>query len=155
MNTKRRRIGVLAILFLALLGGSAAVASWLVDGTGPGSAKAATVAELGVSAGTPTASLYPGATGDLAARVSNPNPFPVMLTGATFGAVTVTPVDGRTCTAADVAVSGPVSLSGITLPANSGTDVTVPGALTMLTTAADGCQGATFTVEVTLSGASA
>ncbi|MGY2083629.1 hypothetical protein [Blastococcus sp. SYSU DS0539] len=156
MNTKRRRIGVLAVLFLALLGGSVAVASWLVDGTGPGSAKAATVAELGVSAGTPTASLYPGATGDLAARVSNPNPFPVMLTGATFGAVTVTPVDGRTCTAADVAVSGPVSLSGITLPANSvGINVTVPGALTMLTTAADGCQGATFTVEVTLSGASA
>lgn len=156
MNTeRRRRIGVLAVLFLALLSGSVAVASWLVDGTGPGAAKASTVVELTVSAGTPTASLYPGATGDLAARVSNPNPFPVTLTGATFGAVTVTPLSGQTCTVDDVAVSGPVSLSGITVPANSGAAVTVPGALTMLSTAADGCQGATFTVQVTLSGASA
>ena len=157
MNTeRRRRIGVLAVLFLALLSGSVAVASWLVDGTGPGAAKASTVVELTVSAGTPTASLYPGATGDLAARVSNPNPFPVTLTGATFGAVTVTPLSGQTCTVDDVAVSGPVSLSGTTLPADSvGINVTVPGALTMLSTAADGCQGATFTVQVTLSGASA
>ena len=160
MNTersnKRKRYGVLAVLFLALMSGSVAVATWLVDGTGPGTAKAASVVPLTVTAGTPTASLYPGATADLAARVSNPNPFAVMLTRATFGAVSVTPVDGRTCTAADVAVSGPVTLSGVTLPADSvGIDVTVPGALTMLSTAADGCQDATFTVQVTLTGASA
>jgi hypothetical protein len=155
-TNRRKRYGVLAVLVLSPLGGSVAVASWLVDGTGPGAAKAATVVDLTVTAGTPTASLYPGATGDLSALVSNPNPFPVMLTGATFGAVSVTPVSGQTCTAADVTVSGPVALSGVTLPADSvGVDVTVPGALTMLTTAAHGCQGATFTVQVTLAGASA
>ena len=119
-----------------------------------------------VSAGTPVGALYPlpagttptsgygsGTTGSVATTVSSPNPFPVTITTATIGAVTTTPLTGRTCAAGSVL---PTTGAPITLPAHSApTAVTVPGALYMVSTAEDGCQRATFTVPVTVTGASA
>ena len=160
-----KRASVVALLLVALLGGGVAMANWLVSGTGAATSQAASVVSLTVTAGTPTASLYPkpaagyGSTsvGAVHTRVDNPNPFPVRLTGATFGAVTATPLAGRTCAAGNVVASGPMTLATpVVLPANStGTVVTVPGALEMISTAENGCQGATFTVQTTLNGESA
>ncbi|TYP87894.1 hypothetical protein [Blastococcus xanthinilyticus] len=152
-----RRLVVVALFVVALIGGGIATAAWLVSGTGSATTQAATAVNLTVSAGTPTATLYPGASGAVVASVANPNPFPVRVTSASFGAVTVTPLAGRTCTAASLTVSGPVTLgSPVNLSANSGaTAVTIPNAVTMVSSADNGCQGATYSVQVTLSGASA
>jgi hypothetical protein len=160
-----KRSGVIALFLVALVGGGVAAAAWLVSGTGAATSQAASAVSLTVTAGSPTASLYPkpaagyGSTsvGAVVALVDNPNPFPVRLTNATFGAVTATPLAGRTCAAANVIAPAPVTLATpVTLPANStDTAVTVPGALEMLQTADNGCQGASFSVQVTLTGASA
>jgi hypothetical protein len=168
----RRRAGVVAGVFVLLFGGGVAVASWTATGTGTGSAQAASVSGLVVSAGTPLGALYPlpadstpatgygsGTVGSVATTVANPNPFPVTITTATVGSVTTNPLTGRTCAAGSVlpTTGAPITLSPpVTLAAGSGpTAVTVPGALYMVSTAEDGCQGATFTVPVTVTGTSA
>lgn len=173
MRTRlRRRAGVVLGVTLLLTGGGVAVASWTATGTGQGSARAANVTGLVVSAGSPLGNLYPlpadttpatgygsGTVGSVATTVANPNPFPVTLTSATLGPVTTTPLSGRTCATGSVltTTSAPITLSPpVTLAANSApTAVTVPGALYMVSTAEDGCQGATFSVPVTVTGASA
>ncbi|WP_157937005.1 hypothetical protein [Geodermatophilus chilensis] len=125
-----------------------------------------------MSAGSPLGTLYPlpadttpatgygsGTVGAVATTVANPNPFPVTITSATLGSVTTTPLSGRTCAAGSVlpTTSAPITLDPpVTLAANSApTAVTVPGALYMVSTAEDGCQGAAFSVPVTVTGASA
>ena len=160
-----KRTGVIALFLVALIGGGVAAAAWLVSGTGAATSQAASAVNLTVTAGSPTASLYPKpvagygstAVGAVVALVDNPNPFPVRLTNATFGTVTATPIAGRTCAATNVIAPAPVTLATpVTLAANSvDTAVTIPGALEMLQTADNGCQGASFSVQVTLTGASA
>jgi hypothetical protein len=159
-----KRTSVLALFLAVLVAGGVAAAAWLVTGTGAATSQAATALSLTVSAGTPTASLYPKpaagygspTVGAVQATVANPNPFPVQLTSATFGAITATPISGRTCAASNVVAPGPVTFATpVTVAANSSAAVTVPGALEMLSTADNGCQGASFSVQVTLSGASA
>ena len=168
----RRRVGVVAGVFVLLFGGSVAVASWTATGTGQGSARAASVSGLIVTAGSPLGALYPlpadttpatgygsGTVGSVSTTVANPNPFPVTITSATVGSVTSSPLGGRTCAAGSVlpTSSAPIALSPpVTLAAGSApTAVTVPGALYMVSTAEDGCQGASFSVPVTVTGASA
>jgi hypothetical protein len=168
----RRRVGVVAGVFVLLFGGGVAVASWTATGTGQGSARAASVSGLVVTAGSPLGALYPlpadttpatgygsGTVGAVSTTVANPNPFPVTITSATIGSVTSSPLGGRTCAAGSVlpTSSAPIALSPpVTLAAGSApTAVTVPGALYMVSTAEDGCQGASFSVPVTVTGASA
>jgi hypothetical protein len=168
----RRRVGVVAGVFVLLFGGSVAVASWTATGTGQGSARAASVSGLVVTAGSPLGALYPlpadttpatgygsGTVGSVSTTVANPNPFPVTITSVTVGSVTSSPLGGRTCAAGSVlpTSSAPIALSPpVTLAAGSApTAVTVPGALYMVSTAEDGCQGASFSVPVTVTGASA
>lgn len=168
----RRRIGVVAGVFVLLFGGGVAVASWTATGTGQGSARAASVSGLVVTAGSPLGALYPlpadttpatgygsGTVGSVATTVTNPNPFPVTITTATVGSVTTNPLTGRTCAGGSVlpTTGAPIPLSPpVTLAAGSGpTAVTVPGALYMVSTAENGCQGASFSVPVTVTGASA
>ena len=168
----RRRVGVVAGVFVLLFGGGVAVASWTATGTGQGSARAASVSGLVVTAGSPLGALYPlpadttpatgygsGTVGSVSTTVANPNPFPVTITSATVGSVTLSPLGGRTCAAGSVlpTSSTPIALSPpVTLAAGSApTAVTVPGALYMVSTAEDGCQGASFSVPVTVTGASA
>ena len=168
----RRRVGVVAGVFVLLFGGSVAVASWTATGTGQGSARAASVSGLVVTAGSPLGALYPlpadttpatgygsGTVGSVSTTVANPNPFRVTITSATVGSVTSSALGGRTCAAGSVlpTSSAPIALSPpVTLAAGSApTAVTVPGALYMVSTAEDGCQGASFSVPVTVTGASA
>ena len=165
MGKVSKRTSVVALFVAVIVAGGVAAAAWLVGGTGTATSQAASAVNLTVSAGTPTASLYPKPStgysspsiGAVVALVDNPNPFPVKLTSASFGAVTATPLAGRVCASTNVVAPAPVTLATpITLPANSvDTVVTVPGALEMISTADNGCQGASFGVSVTLSGASA
>jgi hypothetical protein len=113
----RRSGGVVALFKAVLVGGGVAAAAWMVTDTSTASSQAASTVGLTVSAGTLTASLHPKPStgypsprvGAVVALVDNPNPFPVKLTSATFGAVTATPLAGRTCAAANVVAPAPVT----------------------------------------------
>ena len=131
-------------------------AAWTTNGTGSGYAKAGTAQALStvdVSAST-TATLYPGGpAGDVTIRISNPNSYPVTVTGVS-GNGSVTPDAGHaSCTTTGVTFTNQTGLT-IAVPANGATTTTLSGAASMSNASVDGCQGATFTIPVSLSGAS-
>ena len=155
-----RKIAVLTTLAaLAVVG--LVYAAWTTNGSGSGYAKAGTAQALStvdVSAST-TATLYPGGpAGDVEIRVSNPNTYPVTVTGVS-GSGAITPDAGHAgCTTTGVSFTNQTGLT-ISVPAKVGavngeTQTTLSGAASMSNASVDGCQGATFTIPVTLSGAS-
>lgn len=163
--TLRERLGIIAMITVLVLTGGVATASWLASGTGSGAAQATSAQNLVVSAAVPSATLYPKPSGGygsseigtIVATVDNPNVFPVDLTTATLGAITITPLSGRVCPVGSILPAGGVTT--ITLSptvrvagASSGTTVAVPGTLEMIASAEDGCQGASVSVALTVSG---
>lgn len=153
---RRRRPLVMVVVGLITFVSTAgvAVALWSASGTGNGGAKALTAQALTVTAAsTPTADLFPGASGDLQFTVTNPNPYPISLTAVDYGAVTSS--DQANCPAANLTTAADGNLaSPIALNANAvNTPATIADAITLDTNAPDGCQGVTFTVAITLTGA--
>jgi hypothetical protein len=159
---KRRVSKKLAVLTLTAV--MAAVgfvyAAWTTNGTGSGYAKAGTAQSLStvdVSAGT-AATLYPGVTGDVLIKISNPNPYPVTVTGVS-GTGSITPDGSHSgCSPSGVTFTNQTGLS-ISVPAKVGstngeTQATLTGAAAMSNASVDACQGAVFTIPVTISGAS-
>jgi hypothetical protein len=136
-------------------------AAWTTTGGGSGYAKAGTAQALStvdVSAST-TATLYPGGpAGDVTIRISNPNTYPVTVTGVTGNGTIVADAAHTGCTTTGVSFANQTNLN-ISVPAKTGgvngeTQTTLSGAASMANTSVNGCQGATFTIPVTLSGAS-
>ncbi len=161
MKLTRKRIA-LAGLVAALVAVAAGLvyAAWLANGTGSGYAKAASAQQLttvDVSAST-TATLYPGATGDLLIKVSNPNPYPVKVTDVT-GNGTITADAAHSTCGSDAQHPTGVTFTdqhglSISVPANSSAQATLASSVQMSNASDNSCQGATFTVPVSLSGAS-
>ena len=155
-----RKVAVLTTM-VALVAVGLVYAAWTTNGTGSGYAKAGTAQALStvdVSAST-SATLYPGGpAGDVTIRISNPNPYPVTVTGVA-GSGAITADSGHaSCTTTGVTFTDRTGLS-ISVPAKSGavngeTQTTLSGAASMSNASVNGCQGATFTIPVTLSGAS-
>lgn len=118
--TKRTAIIAATAVAAVSIGGVAlAAAGWLSSGTGSGTATAGEAQDIAASASV-TGQLYPGAQRPLAVTLTNPNPYPVRVTG---GAVTLTGVTGApgcTPTNAAVAVTLPASFTGIVIPAATG-----------------------------------
>ena len=150
-------VGVIAAVMAAV---GLVYAAWTTNGTGNAYAKAGTAAAIStvdVSAST-TATLYPGVSGDVLIKLDNPNPYPVTVT-AISGNGTITADSGHSgCTTTGVTFTNQTSLS-LTIPASSGgTDgvlqSTLSGAASMSNASLNACQGATFTIPVTLSGTS-
>jgi hypothetical protein len=135
-------------------------AAWTATGGGSGYAKATSAQALtttDVSAST-TATLYPGADGDVLIRISNPNPYPVQVTDVT-GNGTITADSGHSTCGSDVGHPTGVTFTdqtGLTInvPASGNTQTTLTGAAHMSNASDDSCQGATFTIPVSLSGQS-
>ena len=154
--TRRKLVGiVVAVAALATAG--LVSAAWLASGSGSGYAKAGTASPLttvDVSAST-TATLYPGVSGDVTLRVSNPNPYPVQVTAVSAGAGSVTPdaAHAAGCTTTGVTFNNQTGLN-INVPASGATTATLSGAASMSNASSNGCQGATFTIPVNLTGAS-
>lgn len=152
--TKKLTVGTL--FAGVMLAGSIAFAAWTATGTGSGYAKATSAQVLttvDVSAST-TATLYPGATGNVLLRISNPNPYPVTVTDvAGSGAI-----DSDTTAACDaqtgVTFTDQTGLS-LSVPASGAQTFTLSGSVAMANSSHTSCQGAVFTIPVTLSGASA
>jgi hypothetical protein len=130
-------------------------AAWITNGSGSGYAKAGTsqaLTTVDVSAST-AATLYPGVSGDVRLQISNPNPYNVRVTGVT-GNGTITPDAGHSgCTTTGVSFTNQSGLT-IDIPANSSTTTTLTGAASMSNASLNACQGATFTIPVSLTGAS-
>lgn len=154
-NLSRRGLAAVIVLLVGL-GITVAFAAWTTNGTGDASARAESAQALttvDVSATTP-ATLYPGATGDLRLRIDNPNPYPVRVTGVA-GNGAITSDAGASCTGSTTGVSF-TNQTGLALDvaANGQTTFTLTGSMAMSNASHTSCQGAVFTVPVSLTGAS-
>lgn len=160
-NISKKRSLVTVTVVLVVLGAVGLVyAQWLASGNGQGFAKAgkaASLSTLDVSARVSTSSgvLYPGASGDVLIQVHNPNPYPVTVTKVSTGTGAVTASGGTgTCTTSGVSLNSPQSVS-IEVPAEGDSaEEVLAGAAQMSNSSDDGCQGATFTIPVELTGVS-
>jgi hypothetical protein len=153
-STKFIVIAVAGVIAVAVAG--IAIAAWAVSGSGTGYAKAGSSSALTLSDATASTSadLYPGVTGAVKLKVSNPNPFPVRIT-AVAGNGTITSDKGAACDAS-TGVSF-TNQSGLTLDllANETNKVfTLATAVSMSNASDNTCQGAVFSVPVSVTATS-
>ena len=147
---------VTAIVGALLAGGSAyAATNWAVGlaGGSSGEAQSATVSNLTVTAvATPAASnvLYPGGSGDVVLTISNPNPFPVTVTGVNLPTNT-TYATGYTTSALTTTQSGCIATTPSDVIWNFSTASTGSSHTftTAVTVAASGQGGNPLTVTLT------
>jgi hypothetical protein len=152
---RSKRITAGFVLAGVMLVSSVAYAAWTATGAGSGFVKASTAQSLttvDVSAST-TATLYPGATGNVSVRINNPNPYPVRVT-AVAGSGAIYSDSTAACDASTGVTF--TDQTGLTLnvPASSAQTFTLNGAVAMSNSSHNDCQGAVFTIPVTLTGAS-
>ena len=134
-------------------------AAWTTNGSGSGYAKAGTsqaLTTVDATANT-TATLYPGVTnGTVYLTIHNPNPYAVTVTGVALNGTDadIAADTGHSgCTTTGVSFTDKTGLS-ISVPASSNADATVTNAVSMSNASLNACQGAVFTIPVTLTGAS-
>jgi hypothetical protein len=155
----KRRLIFGAVTVMALVIASLGYAAWTSAGNGSGVAKASTAQGLTTVAATASVGLYPGATSDLALKVSNPNPYPVTVTDVTGNGTITADASHSTCGQDGTHPTGVTYTDQhnltIAVPANGSTQVAVSNSVHMGNASDNSCQGATFTVPVSLTGASA
>ena len=145
-----RRTTAAGVATLAIVGTGIAFAAWTSTGTGQGTADATSATNLTVTVGN-ASGLYPTGSNTASFTVTNPNPYAVKLSGA----------DAATNFAADAGHSG-CNVSSLSSAAQSLSDVIPAGGtsashtvtIAMDNTANDSCQGASFTFDLTVHGAS-
>jgi hypothetical protein len=145
---------VLSLVALAVTLGTITGASayWSDAGGGAGSAGTSTGQPVTLSPGTPAASLYPGGQAAVVLTIVNPDPAQVLVGSlaldTTQGSAGFA-VDGTHAGCSTTALSFTTQTnggSGWTIPGGGSLPVTLPASLSMSASAADACQGATFTV---------
>jgi hypothetical protein len=130
--------------------------SWSVSssaGSGYSKAKVALSLTLSDASASTTAQLYPGGTGDIWIKVTNSNPFAVTITSVT-GAGTITSDKGAACDAATGVTF--TNTTGLSQAVGAGATVTfaLAGKVAMSNASDNSCQGAVFTVPITLAATS-
>jgi hypothetical protein len=153
----RRRLVVLIVSASCLAAGlgvgvGTAYAYYTSSGQSTGSASTGTMQTVTVAAATvtPSTPLLPGGSGDVTLKVTNPNSFAVTLVSVVGTGGTITADSGHPgCTATGVTFSNQTGLS-TTIPANSTATIDLPGAASMSTASSAGCQGAAFSIPVTI-----
>jgi hypothetical protein len=152
---KRKLIVASVVLLAAIVAVGVGLGAWSLGGSGNGAAKATTASNITLADATAftTADLYPGATGNLKLRATNPNPFPVRIT-AVSGNGTITSDKGAACDASTgVTFSNQTGLT-LDLAAGATATLTVPSSVSMSNASDNSCQGAVFTVPVSLTAVS-
>jgi hypothetical protein len=145
-----------AAVVAALAVGGGAYAFYTSTGQGGGSASVASPDPLTITAQTPASGLlYPGASGEVDASISNPNPFGLRVNSLVLGSngISVDGVHAGCDTAALHYAAQDNGGGGWDIPPRVGLtdgtlDVPLPDAISMDTSAADAFQGATFTVSL-------
>ncbi|MFF1831270.1 hypothetical protein [Paenarthrobacter sp. NPDC058040] len=151
-----------ATVALSILGGvGSAYAYWTATGLGGGtsangSMQTVTVDAL-VAGDTPQTSLVPGGTADVVLRATNPNPHAVTVYGVTGNGAVTADAGHSGCTTTGVSFTPPAAPlvqpgtgQPVTIPANTSILLTLQGAASMSAASVSACQGAIFTVPVTL-----
>lgn len=134
-----------------LLGGGIAGALWSASGSGSGEANAVTAQVVTVSAATGAADLFPGFSGrDVFFTVTNPNPYSVLFSSMAVG--TVTSSDPIGCPSSSVSVASATGLNVAVAANTTSATQSIVDVVTMVAGAPNACQGATFTIALTLSG---
>jgi hypothetical protein len=95
-------------------------------------------------------SLVPGGTADVAVRAFNPNSFPVKVQAIRGNGAATADANHPGCTTAGVTFMDPAAPLAVTIPANTSVLITLPAAAAMSLASSSGCQGATFSLPVTL-----
>jgi hypothetical protein len=154
MKVTKTKLIVTGMVLTAAIGGGVAYAAWSVTGSGSGAAGAAVASTLTITQVTPAVgTLYPGGpAASVDFTVNNPNPFPVNLTGISYG--TPTSANTTACPNNNVSIdsNAPTAIN-ITVAANSSSPTEVaPSVLDMAHTAPNGCQGMSFSVPLTATG---
>jgi hypothetical protein len=157
MRIPRRKRTLVVVLALAVgvVAVGVGLGAWSLGGTGNGAAKATTASNITLADASAftSADLYPGATGNLKLRATNPNPFPVRIT-AVSGNGTITSDKGAACDASTgVTLTNQTGLT-LDLAAGATATLTVPNAVSMSNASDNSCQGAIFTVPVSLTAVS-
>jgi hypothetical protein len=159
ITINRKKLLVLAALLAVALSVGGAVASWSTSGSGNASAKAATASAITLAdaSALTTGDLYPGGTGNVKLKISNPNSFPVSITSVTLTSGGTIASSSATCDSGGNGVTF-TNTSGlsISLAANAVDQaVTLTGKVAMSTASVNACQGATFTIPVDVTAVSA
>jgi hypothetical protein len=163
LPTSSRKLLVFVAVGATVVASGLVFAAWLTTGSGSATAKAGSSEALSVldASASTSATLYPGVTGDVTLKVSNPNPFPVRVTSVALNGTNadIAPdASHSACSPTGVSFTNQTGLT-VDVPAKSGgtngtATATLTGAASMSNASANGCQGATFTIPVTLSGSS-
>jgi hypothetical protein len=151
----RRNLIVTGMTVIVMTAVGFVYAAWTTNGSGSGYAKAGTsqaLSTVDVSAST-GATLYPGSTGDVKLQISNPNAYNVRVTAVSSNGAITADTGHSGCTTTGVTFTNQSSLT-IDVPKNSSTTATLTGAAAMSNASLNACQGATFTIPVTLTGTS-
>lgn len=163
---RRHRLAILglsAVVALVVLPvGGIAVAYWGGTGGGTGTSSTGDVVPVALTVGTPPANLRPGATSHVVLTATNANGSPVRI--STLSLDTTQGTGGFAVDAGHIGCNvGALSFipqtnggTGWTVPARVGLvngtlDITLNNAIEMSASAANACQGATFTVYLVAS----
>ncbi len=134
------------------LASGAAYAYFTASGTGTGSASVGAVQTVTISSATvsPSTPLVPGGSGDVTLEVTNPDGAAVTLVSVVGTGGTVTADSGHPgCTTTGVTFTSQTGLSAVIQPGTTA-PIDLPGAASMSTASSPGCQGATFSIPVTI-----
>ena len=152
-----RKLFFVVAAIAALVVSGVLYAAWSTSGSGNGYAKAGTSSALTISdaSASTTADLYPGATGSVKLKVTNPNPFPVRITTVTKqSGGTITSDKGAACNASTGVTFTDQTGLALDLAGGATSTFTLSGAVSMTNASDNTCQGAIFTIPVDVTGAS-
>jgi hypothetical protein len=133
MRFKKQFIGIATATAAIAIGGGVAAAYWSVSGSGSGSSAASVAQSLTVIPETPSganATLFPGGpAGAVYFEITNPNPYPVEVTGVSWSSPTST--NTSSCASANVSIDSSAPTSGltITVAGNSTSSLTERGVI--------------------------
>jgi len=149
----RKPLVAIGIITGSALASTLAFAAWTASGSGSGSAKAIEAVALSASGVDGVGQLYPGSDGDLRLEITNPNPYPVRITEVN-GNGTITSDKGTSCNGATGVTFTNQIGQELDIDAGDKASFVLANALHMSNASHTTCQGAIFTVPVSLVGAS-
>jgi hypothetical protein len=148
MQKLRRKLSLTGAVLALFLLGSVVFAAWLVTGEGNGAAQAVTADDLVVQPGTTSADLFPGADGDVNLTIENPNAFDVEVKTIVGDGPVTSAASG--CNNTGVSFTDQTNVTGMTVAAGATINVSLEDAASMNNSSDNACQGATFSVPLSV-----
>ncbi|MCJ7672028.1 MAG: hypothetical protein MUP67_08255 [Acidimicrobiia bacterium] len=151
MKAPKKIAAIVGVALGAFAIGAIAFAAWTSNGTGSGTAQSTTDKASTITAEASAADLYPGAQKAVTVRISNPNDYPVIVTGISAGSSDA--VNG--CAAASVRSDARTDALGLKQADDTTVKIAANGsAVYQLTTRmandpSDACKSKTFTLPLT------